>query len=178
MDRDPAAYFKEHDFTGSLVWQIRHQSELDQLEIVLRYNGFVPAIARPLNDPNFQQPMDFRRLLFRSVTHLRRSRCLYKGGFRGFDPTDFNYSAGHSFPAGHLEIDSAYVGKLVDARRTVARYEAGIHIGSFGTYSFEFEGLAAFQRLVKNVPLRGGEVGHFDYNTNAKIAIDDPFADS
>ena len=177
MDIDPVAYFKEHDFTESSVWQIRHQPELDRIEFVLCYNGFVPAIASPLNDPNFQQPLDFRRLVFCEVTRLRRSNCRYKVGFRGFDPANFNYPAGHPFPTGHLEIEAAFVGKVVDARRTSARYRADLPMGSSGNCSFEFGSLVASQRLVKIVPFRGGEVGHFDYHTNAKIAIVDPFAD-
>lgn len=175
MDRDPVAYFKEYDFTESSVCHIRSQPELNQLEIVLSYSGFVPAIARPLDDPNFQQPKDFRRLVFREVTQLQRSRCNYKPGFQGFDPASFDLSA--AGPALTVEIESAYVGEIVDTRRTIVRHKAEIHMGSFGTYSFEFGSLAAFQRLVKIVLLRGGGANHFDYNTNAKIAIGDPFAD-
>ena len=178
MDVDPVAYFKDNDFTESLVWEITHQTELDQLRFVLRYMGFVPAIATPQDDPAFQQPLDFRRLVFDGVTKLRRINYRYKVGFQGFDPANFNYPAGHPFPTGHLEIEAAFVGKVMDARRITARYKAELHMGSFGTYSFEFGSLAAFQRLVKIVPLRRGEVGHFDYHTNAKVAIDDPFAGS
>ena len=176
MDIDPVLYFKENDFTESGVRHIRSQPELNQLEIVLSYSGFVPAIACPLNDPTFQQPLDFRRLLFDDVTQLRRINYRYKVGFQGFDPANFNYPAGHPFPTGHLEIEAAFVGKVMDARRITARYKAELHMGSFGTYNFEFGSLAAFQHLVKIVPLRRGEVGHFDYHTNAKVAIDDPFA--
>ena len=176
MDIDPVLYFKENDFTESGVRHIRSQPELNQLEIVLSYSGFVPAIACPLNDPTFQQPLDFRRLLFDDVTQLRRINYRYKVGFQGFDPANFNYPAGHPFPTGHLEIEAAFVGKVVDARRTTVRYNAGLHMGSFGTYSFEFRSLIAFQRLVKIVSLRGGEVGHFDYYTSEKIDLEDPFA--
>ena len=177
MNMDPVTYFREYDFTESLVERIAYQAELDRLEFVLSYSGFVPAVAPPRDDPAFQQPLDFRRLVFGEVTQLKRRDYRYKVGFRGFDPTNFNFPTGHPFPAGHLEIEAAYVGKIVDARRTVARYKAEIHMGSFGTYSFEFGNLSAFQRLVKIVPLPEGEVGHFDYNTSAKIAIDDPFAE-
>ena len=174
---DPVAYFKGYDFAESLVWQIVYQAELNQLEVALNYLGFVPAVARPLNNPTFQQPMDFRRLVSRDISQLRRSDYRYKMGFRGFDPANFNYSAGQLSPAGHLEIEAASVGKIADARRTVAWYWAEIHMGSFGTYSFEFGNLFASQRLVKTVPLRKGEVGHFDYYTSQKIDIDAPFAD-
>lgn len=177
MDIDPVTYFKEYDFIESSVHQIHYQPELDQLEIIVSYCGFVPAIARPLDDPSFQQPTDFRRLLFREVTQLRRSHYLYKTGFRGFDPANFNFSAARPAPTGTLEIEAAYVRKIVDARRTVARYRAEMHMGSFGTYSFEFGSLVTSQRLVKIVPLRDGEVGHFDYDTGAKIDYHAPFAD-
>ena len=173
MDIDPVLYFKENDFTESLIWRIAYQSELNQIEFVLDYSGFVPAIARPLNDPTFQQPLDFRRLVFNNVTQLRRSHYLYKTGFRGFDPASFNLSA--AGPALTVKIEAAFVGKVMDARRTTARYWAKIHMGSFGTYVFEFGSLIAFQRLVKIVSLRGGEVGHFDYYTSEKIDLEDPF---
>ncbi len=175
---DPVVYFKENDFTESSVWQIAYAAELDQLEFVVSYAGFVPAIAPPKDDPAFEQPFDFRRLMFDNVTQLRRTDYRYKVGFQGFDPANFNYPAGHPFPTGHLEIEAAFVGKVVDARRTIVRYRAGIQLGSSGIYRFEFGTLAVSQRLVKIVPLRRGEVGHFDYHTNAKVAIDDPFADS
>ena len=174
MDIDPVLYFKENDFTESGVRHIRSQPELNQLEIVLSYSGFVPAIARLLNDPAFQQPLDFRRLVFRDVTQLRRSDHRYKPGFRGFDPGSFNLSA--AGPALTVKIEAAFVEKVMDARRITARYKAELHMGSFGTYSFEFRSLIAFQRLVKIVSLRGGEVGHFDYYTSEKIDLEDLFA--
>ena len=177
MDMDPVTYFREYDFTESFVEGIAYQAELDRLEFVLSYSGFVPAIAPPRDDPAFQQPLDFRRLVFGEVTQLRRSNCRYKTGFRGFDPANFNFPSRQPSPAGHLEIEAAYVGKIVDARRTTARYKAEIHMGSFGTYSFDFGRLSAFQRLVKIVPLGGGEVSHFDYYTGEQVNCDAPFAD-
>lgn len=175
MDTNPVEHFKENGFTESIVQRIVYQAELNQLEFILRYAGFVPSFTHPLDAPTFQQPLDFRQLLFSDVMQLQRSRCNYKPGFQGFDPASFDLSA--AGPALTVEIESAYVGKIVDTRRTTVRYKAEMHMGSFGTYSFEFGSLVAFQRLVKIVLTRGGGADHFDYNTNAKIAISDPFAD-
>lgn len=174
MDIDPVEYFKEWGFAESIVTQIVCQAKLNQLEFVLSYMGFVPALARPLDDPMFQQPLDYRRLLFEDVTQLERTNHRYRAGFQSFDPANFNFP---ETMIATTEVETAYVQKIIDARRTRARYRAWIQMGSFGTYGFEFGSLSADQRLVKIVLLPGGEASHFDYYTGEKIDIRNPFSD-
>ncbi len=176
MGTDPIEYFTEYDFAESLVVQICHRSELNQLEIILRYEGFVRTIARPLDALTFQDPMDFRRLVFDDVTQLQRTAHRYKTGFRGFDPTNFNLSGASSAQFSTVEIESADVRKIIDARRTKARYKAVINMGSFGTYSFEFVSLLAYQRLARTVLLPGDEYSYFDYYTGESIDFYNPFS--
>lgn len=175
MGTDPVEYFKEYDFSESLIVRIDYQLERKQLEIILRYAGFVRTVARPLNEPTFQDPMDFRRLLFDDVTQFKRTDYRFKAGFRGFDPTDFNLSETSAAQFSAIEIESANVWKIVDARRALARYKAGIHMGSFGAYGFEFESLSAHQRLARTLPLPGGKSSHFDYYTGESIEFYNPF---
>ncbi len=174
MDTKPAEYFKEWDFAESIVKRIVYRAERNQIEFILSYMGFVPALPCPLDDPTFQQPLDFRRLLFEDVTQLGRTQYHFKAGFQGFDPANFNFP---ETMTGTAEVETAYVQKIVDARRTKTRYKAWIHMGSFGAYSFEFGSLSADQRLVKIVPLLGGKTSHFDYYTGARIDIRNPFSD-
>ena len=172
MDTNPVEYFREWDFAESIVERIVYQAELSQLEIILSYNGFVPALARPLDDPAFQQPLDFRRLLFGDVTQLGRTNSRFKVGFQGFDPTNFNFP---ETMIATVEVESASVWKVVDARRTTTRYKAEIHMGSLGAYGFQFGNLSADQRLIEIMPLPGGEANHFDYYTGERVDIRNPF---
>jgi len=173
VDINPVEYFKEYDFAESFVHRIVSQPELSRLEIILIYMGFVPVLARPLDDPAFQNPCDFRRLLFSDVTQLARTDYRFRLGFRGFDPLNFNLSPDS---IGTTTIESANVWKLVDARRTLARYKAGIHMGSLGTYGFEFGSLSAYQRFARTVPLPEGKSSHFDYYTGERIEFYNPFS--
>lgn len=177
MDTNPVEYFKEYDFAESFVQRIVSQPELSRLEIILIYMGFVPALARPLDDPAYQDPWDFRRLLFSDVTQLARTDYRFKVGFQGFDPMNFNLSKTEPAPIATVTVEGASVRKIVDARRKLARYRAGIHMGSFGAYGFDFGSLSADQRLVKIVPLPGRKPGHFDYYTGRRIDWDNPFSD-
>ena len=173
MDTNPVEYFADGDFAGSLVERIVYQAELNQLEFVLLYMGFVPAIARPLNDPTFQQPWDFRRLLFEDVTQLERTNCRFKAGFQGFDPANFNFP---ETMIATVTVEAASVRKIIDARRTITRYRAAIDTGSFGTYGFEFGSLSAAQRLVQIVPLPGDKYSQADYYTGERVGFHDPFS--
>ncbi len=176
MGTDPAEHFKEYDFTESLVVQICYRPELKKLEIILRYEGFVRTVACPLDALAFQDPMDFRRLVFDDVTQLQRTHYRYKTGFRGFDPTIFNLLGASSAQFSTVEVESADVRKIIDARRIKARYRAMINMGSFGTYSFEFASLSACQRLARTAPLPGGGHSYFDYYTGESIEFYNPFS--
>ena len=173
MGTNPTEHFKENDFTESLVQRIVYQAGLNQLEFILRYMGFVPAIARPSDDPALQGLLDFRRLLFEDVTQLKRTNSRFKVGFQGFDPANFNFP---ETMIATIEVEYASVWEIVDARRTTTRYKAEIHMGSLGAYGFQFGSLSADQRLVKIVPLPGGEADHFDYYTGEGIDIRNPFS--
>ena len=175
MDTSPTTYFKEYNFAESLVQRIDSQPELGQLEIILNYMGFVRTIARPLDDPTLQDPTDFRRLVFSDVTQLARTDYRFNVGFLDFDPTNFNLSETDSISP--VLVEAAEVRKIVDARRTVARYTARAYMGSVGTYGFEFGSLSVDQRLVKTVPLSGCESMHFDYHTGQRIDYLNPFSE-
>jgi len=172
MEINPVEYFREYDFAESLVQRIAYRAELNQLEFILLYMGFVPTIARPLDNPAFQYPWDFRRLLFEDVTGLERTNSRLKVGFQGYDPANFNLP---ETITATIEVEAASVRKIVDARRTLTRYRAGVSLGALGVYRFDFGGLFATQRLVQIVPLPGGAQCHADYQTGQRVDFDNPF---
>ena len=173
MNINPHKYFRDHNFSESLVLRVVHDNDQGQIEFVLAYMDYDKYLDRFLGNtpPNAQgdpdAPWDFRRLLFCQVTQIRRVDVFYKSGVQGFDPASLNFSGATTPLTPTIEF--------VHMSKNRERSKAEINIGSLGTYHFEFDQMLIDRRLVKIVSDPPNSPSHIDYYTGQNVDFYDPF---
>jgi len=163
---DPELYLEQMNLAESMVLRIRHLAAQSLFELVLNYANIDRVLAemgRRGSEPRTEPPpREFIRLLFLDAAEISRNNVKLKN----VNPSDIEYL---STKAPNPVLQWLRMSKMGETCSIT------IGFGTFGDYTFGFNGLAEERRLGRGVPNSAGSWDYFDIADGQRFEFENPF---